>query len=516
MLAEGTTDPATAVLASEGFLSEQHRQRRSRGPSLPSVSVLVGNTFGENPGQDDEGPLGGRSGRIVEGAAVAARGGNTVSSEVKNSSRLTESKPELSRVERGELDDATARWPQRETADANGKESGLSEEELLDDIANMTGRLPQMVRTTVDVGLLRGWRGEPSVGGHEDGTGGGDVMVGALQGWKAAVDALDQSQRELLCYREMEEEASSAILGALEATMATFRGQVLVMTGRNAEWLACRAKRCRQNPQQAAKVCLAPLTLTNYGKTACSTRDMSGAYEEPVVELQETVLPDWELKAAQSTIWLSTKKTGHSGALGLWCDAGPVNKKLRSFELISRHSLPARIRLYGIKLFKEAHCAVKSVVVLAGGDGPPGARWRLSERQLLSIASHHLTPLLENLRLLVVAFDNMREEDRNEISTVEEIVNNRDWKLRQPLGRGDSLMSGRFGGGASFSSEGAATRFSDARDGTDGRSRKDSTIATTAADAGASPPTPTEPEEQDGSYLSSCASSSMSASFATA
>lgn len=66
-----------------------------------------------------------------------------------------------------------------------------------------------------------------------------------------------------------------------------------------------------------------------------------------------------------------------------------------------------------------------------GGDGPSGARWRLSERHLLSIAGHHITPLLENLRLLVVAFDNMREEDRNNISTIDEIVNNRDWYVRR-------------------------------------------------------------------------------------
>ena len=71
--------------------------------------------------------------------------------------------------------------------------------EQSDDIANMTGRLPQMVRTTVDVGLLRGWRGEPSVGRDLDRQGEGHVMVGALQGWKAAVDALDQSQRYGVC-----------------------------------------------------------------------------------------------------------------------------------------------------------------------------------------------------------------------------------------------------------------------------------------------------------------------------
>lgn len=32
--------------------------------------------------------------------------------------------------------------------------------------------------------------------------------------------------RELQCYREVENEASSAVLGALQATMTTFRGQV--------------------------------------------------------------------------------------------------------------------------------------------------------------------------------------------------------------------------------------------------------------------------------------------------
>lgn len=62
-----------------------------------------------------------------------------------------------------------------------------------------------------------------------------------------------------------------------------------------------------------------------------------------------------------------------------------------------------------------------------GGDGRAGERWRISERNLQSIAGHHLTPLLDNLRMLVVAFDNMSEEDRMHIATVEEIVSNRDW-----------------------------------------------------------------------------------------
>lgn len=63
----------------------------------------------------------------------------------------------------------------------------------------MTGRLPQMVRKSVDVGLLCEWRGDDG-GGTAEGI--NDPMervecgmVGALQGWKAAVDALDQSHR---------------------------------------------------------------------------------------------------------------------------------------------------------------------------------------------------------------------------------------------------------------------------------------------------------------------------------
>lgn len=66
----------------------------------------------------------------------------------------------------------------------------------------MTGRLPQMVRKTVDVRLLRGWRGEAGGEGSEQGQRDEKVMVGALRGWKAAVDALDQSQRCVGCFGE--------------------------------------------------------------------------------------------------------------------------------------------------------------------------------------------------------------------------------------------------------------------------------------------------------------------------
>jgi len=60
-----------------------------------------------------------------------------------------------------------------------------------------------MVRTTVDVGFLRERR---NGAGSRTGNGGGDAgpqqedqedhgMIGVLQGWKAALDALDQSHR---------------------------------------------------------------------------------------------------------------------------------------------------------------------------------------------------------------------------------------------------------------------------------------------------------------------------------
>lgn len=63
----------------------------------------------------------------------------------------------------------------------------------------MTGRLPQMVRKTVDVDLLRGWRGEAGGRGSEEELRDEHLMVGTLQGWKAAVDALDQSERCGVC-----------------------------------------------------------------------------------------------------------------------------------------------------------------------------------------------------------------------------------------------------------------------------------------------------------------------------
>ncbi len=72
-----------------------------------------------------------------------------------------------------------------------------------DDIASATGRLPNMVRNTLDVGFLRERRGGA---GRRMGSGGGDAghhrkdredygLVGVLQGWKAALDALEQSHR---------------------------------------------------------------------------------------------------------------------------------------------------------------------------------------------------------------------------------------------------------------------------------------------------------------------------------
>lgn len=62
-----------------------------------------------------------------------------------------------------------------------------------------------------------------------------------------------------------------------------------------------------------------------------------------------------------------------------------------------------------------------------GGEGPTGERWQMSEQQLRSLEKHQLSLLLHNMRLLVVAFDNMSEEDRKRITTVNEIINNRDW-----------------------------------------------------------------------------------------
>ena len=65
------------------------------------------------------------------------------------------------------------------------------------------------------------------------------------------------------------------------------------MTGRNAEWLACRAKRCRQNPKQAAKVCLAPLMLTNDSRTRVYNPHERLELKTRFVELYIIVLHFW-------------------------------------------------------------------------------------------------------------------------------------------------------------------------------------------------------------------------------
>lgn len=160
--------------------------------------------------------------------------------------------------------------------------------------------------------------------------------------------------------------------------------QVLVMTGRNAEWLACRAKRCRKNPQQAAKVCLVPLRLTTHSGnphlrpvTYCSRAENEFRHQISVRSFART------LRVESCPIDPhSTKKPGDFRTVTPDFSPGDNKLRRRPHNLMAlsapafgfrRYPLPVLFLcgamcglccdLHG-KLFKEAHCAVKSAVVL--------------------------------------------------------------------------------------------------------------------------------------------------------
>lgn len=135
-----TTNPGTADTP-EGYPSGAQNWRRwSRGPSLPSVSYLVGTDYSdENPGQGCQGlTTEERWGRMVNTVAVEVRDGTVqAQEEIKNQS-IPDGKPELSGDGRGEVKEGNAGWPRCEAAGTNGKERGPdgregrpSEEELL-------------------------------------------------------------------------------------------------------------------------------------------------------------------------------------------------------------------------------------------------------------------------------------------------------------------------------------------------------------------------------------------------
>ena len=130
-LAEGATDPATEDDFERFLPGLKNRQRRSRAPSLPSVSFLVGDKPGANPGQGGQGLTEGRWGSMIGSAVVEARDGTMVVREGSNSPDLAEGKTGSSGAEQGELNDGIGGWPRRETAGTSDKKRGLSEEELL-------------------------------------------------------------------------------------------------------------------------------------------------------------------------------------------------------------------------------------------------------------------------------------------------------------------------------------------------------------------------------------------------
>lgn len=129
--AESKTDPTTANAYERPLSRQLNQQRRSRGPSLPSVSFLVGGASDESPGQGAQGLTEGRWRSMVNSLAIAARDGTMAARERGKTPDFAEVKPELSKTEHRELNDGIAGWSLHETAETNDEARGLSEEELL-------------------------------------------------------------------------------------------------------------------------------------------------------------------------------------------------------------------------------------------------------------------------------------------------------------------------------------------------------------------------------------------------
>lgn len=144
---DSTTAPERIIPGAQS----RPRWSRSRGPSLPSVSLLGGRASDENlyPGPRDKGLTERRCWSIVNTPAVAARDG-TMEVQEGESSIISEEIPPFSGAGlgtgQGELEDGIAGWPGCGTAEADDKNRGPddegnhpSEQELLGEPVELAG-----------------------------------------------------------------------------------------------------------------------------------------------------------------------------------------------------------------------------------------------------------------------------------------------------------------------------------------------------------------------------------------
>ena len=80
-------------------------------------------------------------------------------------------------------------------------------------------------------------------------------------------------------------------------------------------------------------------------------------------------------------------------------------------------------------LFKEAHLVIKRLVVGLVGEQGAKTRWALEPARLDRVPQGRLLQLLKQMRLLVIAYDNLTPLQKRTLTTAIEVVKNRDWLI---------------------------------------------------------------------------------------
>lgn len=81
-------------------------------------------------------------------------------------------------------------------------------------------------------------------------------------------------------------------------------------------------------------------------------------------------------------------------------------------------------------LLKEAHLLIKRIVLRVGGEQKADTIWALTLPALDNIPDHFMHQLRDQLRVLVIAYDNLTLQQKARLKTASEIVKNRSWLVQ--------------------------------------------------------------------------------------
>jgi hypothetical protein len=81
-------------------------------------------------------------------------------------------------------------------------------------------------------------------------------------------------------------------------------------------------------------------------------------------------------------------------------------------------------------LLKEAHLLIKRIVLLVGGEQKADTIWSLTLPALDNVPDMYMQQLRDQLRVLVIAYDNLTLDQKARLKTASEIVKNRSWLVQ--------------------------------------------------------------------------------------